>query len=212
MQDKVGFGANKLLISVPSCETPAYVDWAINLSSQYWPLGISKEYSSTDGDSNDIDMLRNYSAGYAQTTRTRYIWFLREFCLPPNWAIHRLLEALRLDPKLMIIGAMSPTNAPETVEYDDEVGLLKDENGEEFEVLTVSANNHIGLECTLVRTELFETIGEPWFKSNSLISSDKLLCHRAMDAGFKVCVHSGVVCGHIDESGRSHWPSEVLVA
>lgn len=212
MSESVGFGANKLIISVPGCETPATVDWAINLASQYWPLNVAREYSSQEGLGQDLDLLRNYTVGYALGTKTRYIWFLTQNCLPPNWAVHRLLEAMRTDPKIMICAAVSRTNTPDSIDYLEEVALFTDENNQEFEVLSLAPNNHVGLECTIVRTELFNYVSEPWFKSNELVKSDAFLCYRAIQEGFRVCVHSGVMCGHVDESGRSVWPSEVLVA
>ena len=212
MSDKVGFGANKLIISVPPCETPATVDWAINLATQYWPLGICREFTSQEGLGDDLDLLRNHTAGYALATKARYIWFLSERCLPPNWAVHRLLEAMRTDPKIMICAGVSRTNTPDSIDYNEEVALFKDEQGNEFEVLSLKRNNSVGLECTIVRAELFDVLPEPWFKSNDLVKSDALLSYKAIEEGFKVCVHSGVMCGHVDESGRAIWPSEVLVA
>jgi hypothetical protein len=212
MSENVGFGANKLIISVPSCETPASVDWAINLASQYWPLTVSIEYSSQEGVGQDLDLLRNYTVAYALGTKTKYIWFVRENSLPPNWAVHRLLEAMRVDPKIMICAGMSRTNVPESVEFLDEVTVFVDENKNEFEVLSLTQNNHVGLECTLIKTEVFDLIPEPWFKSTDLVKSDSRLCYEVMAAGYKVCAHSGVMCGRVDESGRSHWPEEALVA
>lgn len=212
MSENIGFGANKLIISMPGCETPAHVDWAINLASQYWPLNISIEYSSQEGLGQDLDLLRNYTVGYAIGTKTRYIWFLKENCLPPNWAVHRMLEAFRKDPKVMIVAGMNKMNVPESVEFsDDPICVFIDENKNEFEVLEVTQNNYVGLESTLVRTELFEHLEEPWFKSTELVNSASYLCHKAIVNGFKVAAHTGVICGHIDKEGKSHWPVEAVV-
>ena len=211
MSENVGFFANKLVVSLPGCETPVSVDWGINLASQFWPFAVSIEYASQEGCGQDPDLLRNYTVGYAIGTKTKYILFLSPNCLPPNWAVHRLLEGLRMDPKMMICAAMSRTNVPEYVEYLDEVSLFVDENKNEFEVLTIAPNNYVELECTLVRTEVFDAIGEPWFKSTELVSSASYLCHKVQEAGYKICAHTGVICGHVDESGKSIWPSEAII-
>lgn len=212
MTEAVGFGANKIIISLPGCSVPAHVDWGVNLALQYWPMNITVEYSSQEGNGQDLDLLRNYTVGYALATKTRYIWFLREFCLPPNWAIHRMLEAFKKDPKIMICASMSRTNVPESVEFvDDPIGVFIDENKQEFDVLEVAKGNYVNLECTLVKVELFNNIEEPWFKSTELVSSASSLCHKAMVNGFKVAAHTGVMCGHIDSTGKTIWPAEAVM-
>lgn len=212
MSENVGFGANKLLISVPGCETPASVDWAVNLAGQYWPLHISIEYASQDGFGQDMDLLRNYSAAYALGTNTKYIWFVRENILPPTWAIHRLLEAIRLDSNIMIVTGMEETGVPESTEFLDEVKhVFVDGNKKEYEILDIAPGSSVGFECTLVRTELFDRINEPWFKSTELVSSSAYLCDKTMKAGFRVCAHTGVICGHIDSDGKTHWPADAVV-
>jgi hypothetical protein len=174
-------------------------------------MNISVEYSSQDGVGQDLDILRNHTVAYALGTGTKYIWFLRESFLPPNWAVHRLLEALKLDPKIMICAGMNEKIVPESVEFKDDVYTFKDEHKNEFDVLELADNNYVGLDCTLVKTELFEKIDEPWFKSTELVKSDAYLCHKAQQAGFKICAHTGVMCGYIDEQGKSHWPDEAVV-
>ena len=212
MPENVGFGANKLVICVPGCETPVSVAWGINLAGQYWPLNVSIEYASQDGLGQDMDLLRNYSAAYALGTKSKYVWFLKEEVLPPNWAMHRLLEAINSDPSIMICAAMSETNVPESVEFKDDVlKVFVDENQEKFELLEIMPNNYVGLECTLVKAELFDKIDEPWFKSSDLVNSASFLCHKTMEAGFKVTAHSGVLCGYVNSAGKTIQPAGAVI-
>jgi len=211
--DKVGFGANKIIVSVPSCETPVSVEWAVNLGGQFWPMNITVEYSSQDGCGEDPDILRNHVAGYGLATKARYIWFVKEDILPPNWAIHRLLEAMRTDPRIMVIAAMSETNVPESTDFSECLRIFKDEKKNEFELLDVAPDQHVNLECTLVKTEIFDYILEPWFKTTELVSSASNFCHKVMKAGFKVCAFSGVLCGHIDKkTGKNVWPVDAVIS
>ena len=209
--DKVGFGANKIIVSVPSCETPVAVEWAVNLAGHFWPMNISVEYSSQDGCGEDPDILRNYTAGYALATKARYIWFLKNDVLPPNWAIHRLLEAMRTNPKIMVCAGMSPTNVPETTDFTECLKIFKDEKENEFELLDLAPDQFVNLECTLVKAEVFDYISEPWFKTTDLVSSASAFCYKVMKAGFKVCAFSGVLCGKVDEDGTRHWPPDAIV-
>ena len=213
MSEVVGFGSNKLIVSVPSCESPTTVEWATNIIGQYWPMNISVEYSSQDGKGEDPDILRNYVAGYALATKARYIWFLKNDVLPPIWTIHRLLEAMKQDKSIMVCAAMSPTNVPETTDFSECLKIFKDNEGKEFELLQVASNQYVNLECTLVKTEVFNIIDEPWFKSTELVSSASNFCYKVIQAGYKVCAHSGVICGDIDmQTGKPHWPADAIAS
>lgn len=212
MKDVVGFNANRLIVSLPPCDLPTSTEWGINLASMYWPLHIGREFSSQEGVGKDLDLLHNHLAGYALAVKARYILFLSNSCLPPNWAIHRLVESMKLDPKIMICAGISETNVPESTNFVDSVLRFKDDFGEEFDVLEIAPDERVGFECTLVKVELFDYIEEPWFKSTGIVKSDTYLCNAVIKAGYKVCAHTGVVCGHVDmETGKSHWPTESVI-
>ena len=210
--EKVGFNANRCLICLPPSDLDASVEWAVNLSAQYWPFAISREFCSQEGvGDGDPEVLRNYQIGYALGVGARYLWFLSNDNLPPNWAIHRFVEAMRRDPKIMVIAGMCPSNVPESTEFSDEpVMLFKDQGEQEFEVLEVNPKGagHVNMECTLVRADVFNEVLEPWFIRAPLgYSSEQNFCWKVMEAGFKVCAHTGVYCGKVDmKTGKAHWP------
>src|SRR6266496_1499952 len=154
-QDKVGFNANRLIICLPPCDLPASVEWAINLSSQYWPFNISREFASQEGigRGEDSDVLKNHQIAYALGIQARYLWFLKNDNLPPSWAVHRFLEAMRRDPKMMVIAGMCEPNVPETTEFSDDISqVFQDEAGQQFDVLEVNPKGvgFVNFECTLV--------------------------------------------------------------
>src|SRR6266705_2178361 len=79
-------------------------------------------------------------------------------------------------------------------------------------LLEIPASEHVSMECTLVKTEVFTHINEPWFQSNELLPSDVRFCHNVMAEGYKICAHPGVICGQVDmKTGKSHWPSETML-
>lgn len=212
-KENVGFGSNRVIISLPSCETATSVDWGVNLANQFWPLHVSCEYTSQEGMGDDIDVLRNHVAGYSIGTKSKYVWFLSNSIVPPNWAIHRFIEAMKHDDKIMVIAGMCEENVSESTEYLDNPHIYEDENGRRFEVLEVANNNYVNLGCTLIRSEVFEALDEPWFKTTELISSASLFCHKVLEAGYKVTAHTGVLCGKVDlASGKTTWPADAVVA
>lgn len=217
-KDKVGFNANRCVICLPPADLDASVEWSINLSSQYWPFNISREFSSQEGTgrNEDPDVLRNHQIAFALAGRARYFWFLKNDNLPPNWAIHRFVEAMFRDPKIMVIAGMCPANVPETTDFCDEVEqVFEDKEGNQFDILQVNpkGSGHVNFECTLVKAEIFDHIGDPWFIKPEGFSSEQNFCWKVMEAGYKVCAHTGVYCGHVDmETGKAHWPEGAVIA
>src|SRR5208282_277371 len=193
-KDKVGFNSNRLIVALPPCDLATSVDWTINLASLYWPFTISREFISQVGTGHDEDpaVLKSHTVGYALSVKARYLWFLSNYSLPPNWAIHRFLEAMRADPKIMVIAGMNETNVPETVDFHDDVRIIVDTDKNEFEILDVKSNNSVNLECTLIKMEVFDLIDEPWFIKTDK-SSEHNFCNKVIDAGYKVCAHTGVM-------------------
>lgn len=191
--ENIGFGSNRIVISTPACEQPASVEWGVNLAGMRWPLNASVEYSSQDGCGEDIDVLRNYVAGYALATKARYIWFLGSNILPPSWASTQLIEAMRADPTIMVCAGVSEA-------YDSQ-----------GDILLIPDEQYVSLECTMVRTEIFDKIEEPWFKESGQLTSEAIFCQKVVNAGYKITAHSGVLCGYVDmETGKPEWPIEAV--
>ena len=210
-KDRVGFNSNRLIIALPPCDLPTSVEWTINLASLYWPFSISHEFISQVGMGEDPDVLKNHSVAYALSVKARYIWFLKNYTLPPNWAVHRFLEAMRADPMIMVLAGMNETNVPETVDFCDDVRIIVDTNKNEFEILDVKSNNSLNLECTIIKMEVFDLIDEPWFIKTDK-SAEYNFCNKVINAGYKVCAHTGVMCGTVDmKTGKSKWPEGALL-
>jgi hypothetical protein len=66
-----------------------------------------------------------------------------------------------------------------------------------------------GTGCMLIRRDVFEALGHPWFRWPEWIDEEKGtlermsddidFCNRARDKGFKVVAHGNVRCGHIKQ-------------
>jgi GT2 family glycosyltransferase len=68
--------------------------------------------------------------------------------------------------------------------------------------------NHVGGSCLLIKREVFEKIGWPWFKTTfkplgddniaKSVGEDVFLCDRAIESGYEVWVHPEVLCKHFN--------------
>lgn len=208
----VGFGATHLLVAVPSCGKLTTVRWGINLASQQYPLNCAVDYASAeDGDEKEIGLARNCVVKVAQKMKCKYIWFVDDDVLPPNYAVQQLMFAMQQDKKAMVCGGIyyGKKYVPSPMVFeDDQSGSYVDwKPGEVFEV-----PGFIGTGCMLIKTEVFDHIEEPWFKTldyPARITDDAYFCRLVKTAGFKVLGHGGVLCGHYDvRSRRTYWPPE----
>jgi hypothetical protein len=63
----------------------------------------------------------------------------------------------------------------------------------------------LGAGCLLIKTEVFEKIGKPWFEyrltqkgiKETFLSEDIVFCERAREAGFEIHCDTSIRCGHL---------------
>lgn len=62
----------------------------------------------------------------------------------------------------------------------------------------------IGTGCLLVRREVFEKLGKPWFEYHSstdddchMVTEDLVFCEKAKEAGYQVWCDGTIQCGHV---------------
>ena len=73
-------------------------------------------------------------------------------------------------------------------------------NGEPFEVQATGS-------LPLIRREVLEAVGDPWFTSGPVLSDEEFaFCDRVRDAGYKIWVDPAVAVGHIGQIVT--WPAE----
>ena len=60
----------------------------------------------------------------------------------------------------------------------------------------------LGTGCMMIRTDVFQHLERPWFKTSSEVgfaeTDDLYFCTKVANAGFKVKAHGGVLCKHWD--------------
>jgi GT2 family glycosyltransferase len=95
---------------------------------------------------------------------------------------------------------------PEIYIHNPETGGHKHlpiEQAEKDQILDVEA---VGFGCCLVRRDVFEKVGNPWFtyhsslEFNKVLSEDVDFCMKAKNQGYQVVVDTGLKLGHISKT------------
>lgn len=208
----VGFGSTYLLVGVPACGKLTTVRWGINLASQHYPLNMAVDYASAEtADGKEVAKARNCIVEVALNSNAKYIWFVDDDVLPPNYAVQQLSFAMLNKPDVMVCGGIyySKQYVPSPIVFEDNgSGSYQDwKPGEVFEV-----PGFIGTGCMLIKTELFKHLEPPFFKTldnPDTVTDDAYFCRKVKAAGFKIYGHGGVLCGHYDvRTRKTYWPPE----
>jgi cellulose synthase/poly-beta-1,6-N-acetylglucosamine synthase-like glycosyltransferase len=122
-----------------------------------------------------------------------YLFFLDSDTIPPANALTRLLSH-----NLPIVGGLYFRKTPP---FDPL--LLRHAGGIMYEpIYDFPANGLVevdatGLGCMLVKREVLDSLGKPWFKFDGDLSEDYYFCRKAKEAGYKIMVDTGVQCDHL---------------
>ena len=200
----VGFGSVGIVIGVPSCGRPTTVRWAINLAAMVYPLNTAVEFCAPEG--IEVGEARDYVVQYALERKARYVWFIDDDVLPPNWAAQRLISTLRASDA-MACGGIYPAKRDiyEPLVFQDHgSGPYYDwKPNEVFEV-----TGFIGTGCLMIKTALFHVLEPPWFVSSDYPrqTDDNYFCQKVLKAGHVILADAGVLCGHFDwKTGKGYW-------
>lgn len=196
-----------LVIGIPTLGRPVSLDWAMALKSMNPPINFNCVFQIVKG--QPIDVARNAICKYALEAGAKYVFFLGDDVLCPNYAIRQLIFRMEQDPKVGVVGGVycAKCDPPSPLVFrGNGVGSYWDwKIGEYFEV------TGLGMDCTAIRTEILKELPEPWFKT---VESDQFLdginqaeswtedlwffneLHQRTD--WKVMCDSYVMCDHFD--------------
>lgn len=204
---KVEIRPTGLVIGLPFCGRLVTPQWAISLSMQQYPINTNRFLSVVKG--KPIDEARNTIAEFAVKQKAKYVWFLDDDVVAPLFAVKRLIYDLEMaDDDVMVAGAIYSTkddSMPEPCVFQGNgVGpFWKWKKGDVFEC------TGIGTGCMVIKTEVFEKLEQPWFRTvnvshetgdlvSEFQSDDLYFCDKVTKAGYKILADGNVICIHWD--------------
>lgn len=150
-----------LLIGIPTLGRGAPVEWSLALSAVRPPMNFNCRTAVIKG--RPIAEARIEYAKAAIKEKAEFLFLIGDDTAPPGHALQTLIYRMRQDPTLGVVGGIycskSEPPAPLVFRGNGRGSYWDWKIGEFFEV------DGIGMDCTLIRTEVFNHLSEPWFKT-----------------------------------------------
>ena len=208
-----------LLIGIPTLGRLQPLQWGLAFKSLNCPINYNANTMVIYG--HPIDEARNVIAKEAIKQGAKYLFFLGDDVVVPAHALKSLIFRLEQHPEIGVVGGVYCSKCiPSAPLVFKELGTGSYWDwkiGEFFEV------GGLGMDCTLIRTSVFEKISEPWFKT---IDTDKFLdgINNAdtwtedlyfldklrKETDFKVYCDGSVICDHYDGNTKYSLPIDSI--
>ena len=195
-------GKNYLLVAIPACGRLTTVRWSINLATQIYPLSMSYNFLVVKG--AEAGDARNRIVDFVKESKAKLLWMIDDDVLPPEYAVQKLLYAMLNKKDVIacagIVYTKSEIPVPLVFEHNGSGPFFNWKRGQVFEV-----PGFISTGCMLVKTEIFDKIEAPWFKTTDYpdrMTEDAFFCLKTREAGYKILAHGGVLCGHYDHRSK----------
>jgi hypothetical protein len=150
-----------LLVAIPTLGRPVPLDWALALKNVSPPINFNVNFSIIYG--SEVADARNAFAQQAIDIGAKYLFFLGDDVVVPPHTLKQLLFRMENTPDLFVVGGVycskCDPSAP-LVFIGDGVGSYWDWKIGEFFPVT-----GLGMDCTLLRTDVFNKLSKPWFKT-----------------------------------------------
>jgi hypothetical protein len=196
-----------VVIGIPTLGRPVSLAWA----SAYKSLNPPINYNMTVMQimNSPVAEARNAIAREALKNESRYVFFLGDDVVVPPHALRQFIMRMENNPHIGVIGGVycskSEPPAPLVFRGNGQGSYWDWKIGEFFEV------TGLGMDCTLIRTDLFKELPEPWFKT---VSNDEFaeginkadqwtedlwfLKQVADKTNSKIYCDGSIICGHED--------------
>lgn len=208
-----------LLLAVPTIGRPTPVDWGFGLSALGPPINYSVQSVIMKG--MEVADARNAIGKAAIEGGQEYIFLLGDDVQCPGHAIKQLIYRMEHDPTLGVAGgiyvAKSDPPFPLVFRGNGRGSYWNWKVGEYFEV------TGIGMDATLIRTEVLKGMEYPWFKtvredgylegkaSSESWTEDLWFCDKvAEETDFRIFADSMIMCSHWQYLGGNEWKSWTL--
>jgi hypothetical protein len=177
------------------------------------PINYNCDFNIVFG--KEIGEARNALARAAVARGCKYIFFLGDDVVAPPFALRQLIYRMENQPGVDVVGGVYCAKA------DPAAPLVFNGNGGgsywDWKVGEFFQCTGLGMDCTLIRTSVFEKLPEPWFKTvdtdtfmdgkpgAEAWTEDLYFCKQVTDAGFGIFCDGSVICEHWDVYNNKAW-------
>lgn len=202
-----------LVFGIPTLNRPTSPEWGLAIKALNPPINFNSIMATVPGMA--VADARNHIVRTALQHNAKYIFFVGDDTIPPAHTLRQLIFRMENDPEIGVVGGVYFTKS------DPPSPLVFKENGKgsywDWKVGEFFECTGLGMDCTLIRTEVFSKLPEPWFKTVDEDDFLKGVNHAEMwteDLYFldklkkftdwKIMVDTGIIAGHYDwQSGRT---------
>ena len=203
-----------ILIGIPTLGRPVPLQWAISFKSLVPPINFNQQTVIVPG--KPVALAREEICELALKQGIKYVFFLGDDVVVPLHTLKQLIFRMEHDPKLGVVGGIyfSKCEPPAPLVFKENgKGSYWDwKVGEYFEV------TGLGMDCTLIRTEVLEKLPKPWFKTvdednfkDAVNQADQwtedlyFLKNLIEQTDYKVYCDASVICEHWDVYGNKSY-------
>jgi hypothetical protein len=200
-----------LCIGIPTLGRPVSLDWALAFKSLHPPINFNVNFAIIRN--QFVAEARNAVAEYALKNECKYLFFLGDDVIVPAHTLRTLIYRLENQLDAGVVGGVycSKCDPPAPLVFrGNGIGSYWDwKIGEFFEC------TGLGMDCTIIRTDIFNTLTKPWFKT---VDTDQYLDgeHKAEswtedlfflkkvldETEYKIYCDASVICEHQDIYGN----------
>lgn len=198
-----------LVVGIPTRGLRVAFEWAMCMTAQNYPMNVNRVISVVKG--KPVDEARNKIVQFALEKKVKYLWFVDDDVAVPTFASKRLIYDLEsADDDVMVAGGVYVTKQDDLPEpcvfMENGMGAhWKWKKGDVFEC------SGIGTGCMMIKTEVFQHLEQPWFKTvdtmhtngkvvSETMTDDLYFCNKVKNAGYKILCDGNVLCVHWEYS------------
>lgn len=196
-----------IVIGIPTLGRPVPLDWALSFKSLSPPMNFNTILQITRG--REIGAARCDMAQHALEQGTKYLFFLGDDVVVPSHTLRQLIYRMEQDASIGVVGGVYCSKcdpaAPLVFKGNGSGSYWDWKIGELFEV------TGLGMDCTLIRTELLTQLSKPYFKSvdedqyldgknsQEAWTEDLYFCKKVLEeTEYKIMCDASVICEHWD--------------
>ncbi len=214
MQVSSGTG---VLVGIPTLGRPLSMRWAQSYKSLHPPINYNMTICEIRG--KPVAEAREFMAEEAIRLEARYLFFLGDDVVVPAHTLRQLVMRMENNKDIGVCGGVYCSKSTPTaplVFRGNGVGSYWDwKVGEFFEV------TGLGMDCTIIRTDILKDLPKPWFKSIQTDNfadgvskadqwtEDLYFLKLVSDSGkWKIYCDGSLICDHEDVLGQKTYNLE----